>query len=231
MRFLKFSILLISFALLGAGCASTAAPGAQAGAGAAGSTPIAITPYVSQALPVAYEGALPAMAQLELGTLKLEGTDNAVTPVQARTLLPLWQAFQGAALRDQTERNAVLKQIEGAMTSEQVQAIAAMQLKDADLRTWMQENGMPQAPAGDRGPGGTPGANLSDAERAARRATAQASRQSGGGGQGQRPFGNGTPPSGTPGPGGFSRFGGAGFGETQFLVGPLVKLLTDRAGQ
>ena len=47
-----------------------------------------------------------------LGMLKLEGTEQAVTPDQAKALLPLWQAFQGGALQASAERNAVMAQIE-----------------------------------------------------------------------------------------------------------------------
>ena len=35
-------------------------------------------------------GGLPPANQLALGTLMLEGTENAVTPAQAAALLPLW---------------------------------------------------------------------------------------------------------------------------------------------
>ena len=30
-----------------------------------------------------------------LGTIRLEETENAVTPQQAKSLLPLWQSLQG----------------------------------------------------------------------------------------------------------------------------------------
>ncbi len=202
--------------------------------------------YVSTNLDTSYEGALPASTQLLLGTMMLEGTTNAVTPEEARTLLPLWQALQSGAAQGAAEVNAVLGQIERAMTAEQLQAIAALQLTSEDLSAWAQERGMDmgQRPGG---PGGTPGAG---------------------------PWGTpGAWPRGTPGPGGPGGFGDpqaretmrAGFdamseeeraqlmatmqaggvpggfggrtgqvrietGQFRFLLPPLIELLTQRAG-
>jgi hypothetical protein len=140
--------------------------------------------YASAALDTSYEGALPASNQLALGTLRLEGTEEAVTPEQAAALLPLWQAIQSGALQSNTEINAVLKQIEGKMTAEQLTAIAAMQLTAEEMRTWAQEQGMGmdfspealatrQAEGGGQGGFGPPG-NLSEEERASMRATVEA---------------------------------------------------------
>ena len=91
-------VIGIALMLALAGCAGTGAPAAPAD-------------YSSAALPASYENALPASTQLALGILRLEGAPQAVTPAQAKTLLPLWQAFQGSALQNQDEQNAVLKQI------------------------------------------------------------------------------------------------------------------------
>jgi hypothetical protein len=216
--------------------------------------------YISEVLVTSYEGALSVSNQLMLGTLLLEGTEHAVTPEQAAILLPLWQALRGGGVTIQAEIDAVLKQIESAMTQEQLKAIAAMQLTQEDLRAWMEEQGMggggpgPGAgvPGGDEGasgrwgdmsdeerealratmeagggfPGGPPGgadgemppematrqaefANMSDEEREAARATMQAS--------GGRPGGPG---------------GSGGGGQTfRFLLGPLMELLEERAGE
>jgi hypothetical protein len=196
--------------------------------------------YTSEALDTSYEGALPASSQLALGTFELEETENAVTPEQAKTLLPLWQAIQGGALQADAETNAVLKQIERAMTAEQLAAIAAMQLAVEDLGAWMQEQGVNLAPPSDAaaGPGGfTPPNGMNEAEMVAVRATAQA-----GGGipSGGGPFGA---------PGGmseeeraamrataeasgmtFSGGGGrAGRGQLALLAEQVVELLTARA--
>ncbi len=191
--------------------------------------------YTSTVLAVSYERALPASSQLALGTFRLQGTKNAVTPEQAKTLLPLWQAIQGGNLQSNAETNAVLKQIEGAMTAQQLAAIAAMQLTFEDMGSWMQEQGVnfrpPQGAEGGQGAF----ANLSEEERASMRAT----RQAGGGGG----FGQGG------GAGGFAdmseeereamrataeasgmTFGGragARRGQIAFLAEPLVDLLTE----
>ena len=199
--------------------------------------------YVSAALDTSYEGALPASNQLALGTLQLEETENAVTPEQAKTLLPLWQAIQGGALQSNTEINAVLKQIENEMTSEQLTAIAAMQLTAEDIGAWTQERGVGpefspeamatrQAERGEQGGFGQRG-NLSEEEREAMRATMEA---------GGMPFGP---------PGNLSEeereamrataeasgmnFGNrvfrGGAGQINFLAQPVIELLTQRAAE
>lgn len=178
--------------------------------------------YVSAALGTDYEGALPASTQLVLGTFMLEGTGEAVTPSQAKTLLSFWQAIQNGGLESDAEINAVYKQIEKAMTAEQLSAIAAMQLTAADMQTWMQEQGMapdlaPEASVTRQPQGDAPGGfgvrgNLSEEEREAMRATAEA---------GDLPFGGGQ------GDGGFR----GRTGQVGFLARPLIELLTLRAAE
>jgi hypothetical protein len=190
--------------------------------------------YTSAVLDTSYEGALNVSNQLALGTIQLEGTDNAVTIGQATALLPLWQALQGGVTA-QAEVEAVLRQIEGTMTPEQLAAVAAMQLTQEDLRAWMQEQG-PGFGAQEQSPelratrqaesgGGwlPPGGemppematrraemeNMSEEEREALRATAQA-----GGGLSGRPGGG----------------GGAGGRQFIVLLNPLIELLQARAG-
>jgi len=207
--------------------------------------------YVSGNLPTGYEGALPAASQLILGTLRLEGTANAVTTEQAKTLLPLCKSLQSGAVQGAAEVNAVLGQIERAMASEQIQAIAAMRLTQEDMASWVQESGMAQRPGG--GPGDTPGAgprgtmgvppgvtpgaggapggdssaretmragfdSMSEEERAQVMATMQA-----GGGGPAGGFG------GQPGQRGQGGQSGAS-GQFQFLLTPLIEILTQRAG-
>jgi hypothetical protein len=235
------SVLALAAVAL-AGCGAEEATPATADEGSA-------VAYTSEALNMSYDGALDVPNQLMLGTIQLEGTGNAVTPEQATALLPLWQALQGG-VTVQAEMAAVLKQIEGAMAPEQLEAIAAMQLTQEDLRTWMQDQGV--------GPGdGFPGAgggeevspevratrqaefgggevppematrraemeNISDEEREAFRATAQAGGGFPGGSEGRA--GGGFP--GGPG-------GGAGRGAGPFgiLLNPLIELLTQRAAE
>jgi len=202
--------------------------------------------YVSSSLPATYEGALPAASQLVLGTLLLEDTADAVTPAQAQALLPLWQALTGDALQSQAEVNAVLGQIERAMTVEQLQAIAAMQLTQEDMAAWAQARGMDMAlPPG--GAGGTPGAGPWGTPGAWPRGTPEPGGPGGLDPQARETMragfdsmseeeraqwmatvqAGGMPSGGRFGPG---RRAGAGMGQSGLLLQPLIELLTQRAG-
>lgn len=89
------------------------------------------------------EGDQPLSMKLPAGTLMLEATDLAVTPVQARELLPLWQmlrALQESGTAAQAEIEAVLEQIQAAMTPEQLAAIEEMSRED--MQALFQELGM-----------------------------------------------------------------------------------------
>jgi len=223
MRIWYVGLVLALVAGVLAGCGAEEATPATADEGSA-------VAFTSEALDTSYDGALDVSNQLMLGTIQLEGTDNAVTPEQATALLPLWQALQGGVTA-QAEMAAVLKQIEGAMAPEQLEAIAAMQLTQEDLQTWMQEQGVgagggeevsPEVRAtrqAEFGSGEVPPEmatrraemeNMSDEEREAFRATAQAG--------GALPGGPG---------------GGAGRGAGRFgiLLNPLIELLTQRAAE
>ena len=225
-------LALTATALVGCGGGQAASAPADTGGGET---------YVSAVLDASYPDALSASSQLALGTMRLEETENAVTPEQAAALLPLWRALQGG-VTVQAEVNAVLKQIEGTMSQEQLAAIAAMRLTREGLRTWMEEQGLggpggfPPAMDGTPVPRQTPGAggwqdlspevratrragfeNMSEEERQALRATMQA-----GGGL----------PGGTGGrgaAGGTGGRGGAGGGQFMILLNPLIELLIQRA--
>jgi hypothetical protein len=200
--------------------------------------------YLSAVLDTSYEGALPASSQLSLGSLLLEETENAITPAQAAGLLPLWQAIQSGVLQSNTEINAVLKQIEGKMTAEQLAAIAAMQLTAQDMQTWAQEQGMNmvfspeamatrQAEGGNQGGFGPPG-NLSEEERAAIRATMEAGGMPFGGDRGnlseeERAAMRATAEASGTGFGNRGFRGGAG--QFDFFVEPLIELLTRRVAE
>jgi hypothetical protein len=135
----------------------------------------------ASALNLDYANALPLRNQLALGTLRLE--DNpavSVTPEQATQLLPLWQALRnltGSGTSATAEVNALLAQIEGELTAEQLDAINAMALTQADIQAVAQEWGISGSNGGQPGAG----AGLSDEEKAARQATRQASGESSGG--------------------------------------------------
>ncbi len=90
-------------------------------------------------------GEMPLSTELPAGTLLLEGTDLAVTPAQAQELLPLWQmlrALEESGSSSQLEVEAILGQIQGAMTPEQLAAIEEMDQED--MRALFEELGMGQ---------------------------------------------------------------------------------------
>lgn len=184
-------ILIVAVALVGCKSSQATPAAGQVGLNYA---------YTSQTLTTAYPGALNAASQLMLGTIRLEGTKEAVTPEQAKTLLVLWQALSGQVLQSDAEREAVLAKIEELMTPAQRAAIAAMQLTQDDLLAQTPGGGVAPGPGGAEQPAGSgtpsaPGgafsgggqmpaematrqaqfASMSDEERAAWRATAQAS--------------------------------------------------------
>jgi hypothetical protein len=89
--------------------------------------------------------ALPEASQLQIGTLMLEETPNAVTPAQAQELLPLWQmlrALQQSDTASQVEIEATVDQIQAIMTPEQTATIEEMNLTMADMRDLMEELGI-----------------------------------------------------------------------------------------
>ena len=112
---------------------------------ACGGTPAAPTASPAGALSEDYENAISVRNQLLLGTLRLQGTAEALTADQAKSLLPLWQAVQaltGSETTAEEETDAVLNQIEAALTPAQVRAIAALQLTNEHLTAWYSEMGV-----------------------------------------------------------------------------------------
>ena len=184
------------------------------------------------------EGGVPIQMRLILGTFLLEGTDLAVSEAQAAELLPLWKAVRSLSASDtaaQAELDAVLNQIQSAMTADQIQAIANTELAPDGMRALFQELGIEFGP-----PEGSDGGDFQF--------------QGGGNfvpGQGGQFGGQGGP--GGPGGGGFpgggfqggqgnldpdqiatlqAERGGQGFGfrTGRFLLDPLIELLEGRAG-
>ncbi len=153
-----FLLLSISLALFIASCSGTAA-----------ATPTGDI-YVSQNLPADYEGALPVRNQLSLGIIELNQSATPIPAEQAQKLIPLFQALrstQQAGGSAQAEVNAILTQIEAAMTADQLQAIAAMKLVQTDMQEWATANGVTMGSGG-----GTPGQGMGLSPEA--RATKQA---------------------------------------------------------
>lgn len=203
------------------------------------SAPTAVQPppqAASVQLTTDYAGAVSIEMQLLLGSIKLEGTALAITKEQASVLQPLWMNFktisqsmmpaqsgigqgqpnatpqpQTVNTEAQAQLDEITKQIQSAMTPEQIKAIAAMQFTQESSQAAMQELGIAlnnsqagnggQPPQGDM-PQGTPPA--------------------GGPGNGQPPAG--ADPMGTPPADGMQR-------DTGFIPQELVDSLIQLLGQ
>jgi hypothetical protein len=120
-----FWTTLVLFALTLTACASsTGTPGTASGGG-----------------PAAVE--MPAQTKLILGTINLEGTDNAITAEQAAELLPMYYVLQDLNDSDtsaQEEIDGLVNQIQETLTAEQVKAIDAMTLSMRDVFALTQGN-------------------------------------------------------------------------------------------
>lgn len=104
--------------------------------------------------------SLSQVNMLLVGTLKLEDTDQAVTADQAANLLPLWQAYRSLSTSQtsaEAEVDALLNQIQGTMTTDQVDAIKAMSLTNTDLMDLIQSMGGGRMGRGTPDPQSTPG--------------------------------------------------------------------------
>lgn len=231
-------LLLIAFILSGCSGGTVAATTPAQGAAGTGQT-------------------LTLNEKLAAGTLKLEGSDQAVTAEQAKELLPLWKAVKTLSTSDtasQLEIEAVYQQIQDTLTADQLASIEALDLSGSNLQQLMSDLGIEFGNPADTG--------LTDSQRATRIAELRASGQfAQGGGPGGAPGGADGAPSGgfqrpSGGGGGFAtggnfppdgagagavpgttgtqtapRAGGrGGFGMSQIFIDPLIKLLTTRAG-
>lgn len=125
---------------------------------------------------VSASNGLSTATRLALGTLKLEGTDQAVTVSQGTELLTLWQGYQSLSSSDTAsavELDALEEQIQSTMTAEQIKAIDALDLTDQSVSDLMQSLGdsasasapastpnasaLSQSATMGSGPGGMPG--------------------------------------------------------------------------
>lgn len=82
--------------------------------------------------------------ELAVGTLRLEGTSQAVDKKLAIQLLPYWQLLDELNTSESTapqEVTAVVENIHGMMTEEQVKAIQDLKLTQSDLAAAVQDNG------------------------------------------------------------------------------------------
>ena len=168
--------------------------------------------------------------RLAPGIFMLEGTDQAVTAQQAKQLLPLWQQVQTLDANNtaaSSDIQSVYQQIEGVLTTAQIQAIQNLNLSQSSLQSLMTQLGIQFTPSAFGGSRPT----ISPNERAT--LTAQGTQVPGNNGfprgtgtpgafNGSRNFsGSGTPP--VPG-----QFGNRGL-NLEF-ISPLIQLLQQRAG-
>jgi len=116
----------------------------------------------SVTLNASYENAASVELQLLVGTLKLEETNLSITKDQASTLLPLWQQIrtksqsmapvggqgngtaqpQSDNSSSQEQVEALVNQIQSAMTSDQIKAIADMKITKQSSMTLIQTLGI-----------------------------------------------------------------------------------------
>jgi hypothetical protein len=99
------------------------------------------TSTVNQSATTSKTKSFSSQAELIVGILKLEGTNQAVTAKQASELLPLWEvtkvlASSGTAA--QVEIDAAARQIKETLTPSQLQAINAMKLTQQDVSAFEQ---------------------------------------------------------------------------------------------
>lgn len=199
---------LTVLALILAACGGAIAPAAPVAAPIVSNNEVTPTPSSATYLKTDYADAASLRNQLALGTLKLEGTANAVTAEQAKALLPLWQAIvalSGTTTTAEAELTAVQNQIAAALQPAQLQAIGALQLTTTQLNAFYAEKGivMPTpVPGVTKVPGS--GSNVSSADKEATRTAASAL---------------GTPTS-----------SGAGQAAKTLLFETVIELLTARAG-
>ena len=185
----------------------------------------------------------PIESKLAIGTLKLEGTNQAVTAEQAKTLLPLWKAVKSLSSSSTVstdEMTALYKQIQEAMTPDQIKTITGLSLSQTDFQTLAKQYGV-QMPQSGAMPQGTPPARSGGSSSGSAAGGNNTGRFPGGGfpvdgGPGGFPGSQGQPGangfSGTPRAQGTRPAGagprGTGGMNTMFLD-PLIKLLGERA--
>jgi hypothetical protein len=182
-------ITLTIVALLLVACGGTTVPAAPAAAPIVPNTEVTPTPLSATYLKIDYADATNVRNQLALGTLKLEGTANAITAAQAKELLPLWQALvalSGTTTTAEAELTAVQNQIAEALQPAQLQAIGALQLTTTQLNAFYAEKGivMPTpVPGVTKVPGSGSGVSQADKEATRTAATALGTPVSSGAGQ------------------------------------------------
>jgi len=99
------------------------------------------TASASQSATTSKTKSFAGQAELIVGILKLEDTDQAVTAKQASELLPLWEVMKVLADSDtsaQVEIDAAFREVSETLTPTQLQAIKAMKLTAQDVSAFEQ---------------------------------------------------------------------------------------------
>ena len=100
---------------------------------------------------------LTAESKLALGTMKLEGTRQAVDPAMAAKLIPLWQLMvqlHSSSSSAPQEVAAVEDQIKATMRPDQLNTIDNMTLTQADIFTLFQQQAQANGSGGATDPAG-----------------------------------------------------------------------------
>jgi hypothetical protein len=221
-------LVLLAGVLAGCGTAASAATGADSDRAEVGS----VEATSGSVLTESYEGALPISSQLALGTLLLAGAQNAVSPEQARTLLPLWQVIESGSLKSEAETGSVLGQIEKAMTPEQLASIAALELTGEDLGTWAREQSVNLGDPGEGTGRGAPPEGMTQEELEASRAARESGEGSSGPPEGKTDADREAMRSTAKASGMTRPEGAGGMGARQLpvLAGKIVEMLSSLSG-
>lgn len=174
----KYQILLstIVIVLLASACAPAMSPSS-----------VEPTSLASSYLNTEYDDATNLRSQLAFGIIKLAGTSESISPEQAQTLIPLWQgliSLSGDSTTASEELLAIQDQITQTLTVEQLEAIAELEITNADLNLFYAEFGIvlpTPIPGVTKVPGS--GSGKTEEEKASARATAAALGQTTGTGQ------------------------------------------------
>lgn len=101
----------------------------------------AVTTTNSATLNTDFTNAAPVEMQLLVGMFKLEGTAQAITSEQAKSLITLLTSIQGNTL-SQDQITSTIQKVQAVLTADQINAIAQMQITQQTAMTIMQEQGL-----------------------------------------------------------------------------------------
>ena len=93
------------------------------------------------------DNQLPPATQLAVGIMLLDSTDLAVETEQVQILIPYWKLYKNLLESDATaqeELKAMIGEIEGVMTPDQLSYITELDLVQEDLMTLMSDLGINQ---------------------------------------------------------------------------------------